>query len=495
MSIFTLFKSHPFIISAIATVLAVAGIAGGVLAWGPDRPTFTAEVPADYITFNSITDNSAYGDERNFFRVKPADAPNSAYSDNVALEAGKEYQGYVYFHNNAAANLNLVARDTTMRVELPAVVDGGAKTNAFINSPDAKPVEVFDDATLTSSSAVAIRMVPGSATIYSNGAVNGQKLDDSLITSGVKLGYDKLDGKVSGCSEFAGYVTFRFVADQPNFTVEKQVSEHGKNKWSKSYQAQPNETVDFLLKYKNTGTTLQKDVVIKDSLPKGMTYVTGSTTLGNPSNPQGVKTNDGVTATTGINVGSYNPGQNAWIIFSAKVDNKETLKCGENTLENKQIVETNNGSKSDTAKVVVTKTCPTPEPEPELKKIKVCRLKDKKYPVTIEESSFDSNKHSMDPADCEDKPTPEPEPQPEKIKVCDTKYNKIVNIDQSAYDENRSRYTADLSKCDEAKEGPAPEEPVAELPQTGPSGPVMSLVGLGTLSYTTALYLTSRRKF
>ena len=440
MNLLKKLQSHPVVSSFAAIIVAVAATAGVTLAWGPDRPTFTIQKPADYITFNSITNNPAYGDERNFFRVKPAAADNSAYSDTVALEPGKEYQGYVYFHNNAAANLNLVAKDTSMRVELPAVVNGSAKTNAFIRASNARPVEVFDDTTLTSSSAVALRMVPGSATIHSRGAVNGQQLSDSLITSGVKLGYSELNGDVPGCSKFAGYVTFRFVADQPNFTVDKKVSKHGENKWVESYKALPGETVDFLLQYKNTGTTKQSDVVIRDELPKGMTYVAGSAKLGNPSNPNGVKTDDGVT-TTGLNVGAYNPGQNAWIIFSAKVPTKEALACGVNTLKNTETVKTNNGSKSDTADVVVTKECDTTTPEE--KNIKVCEIETKKI-ITINENQFNDTKHTLDMSKCADTPT-------------------------------------------------TPATPT-ELPQTGVSAnSLASFLGLGALVYAGALYSASRR--
>ncbi len=37
-----------------------------IFAYGPERETFTIEKPASYITFNSITNNPNYGDERNF---------------------------------------------------------------------------------------------------------------------------------------------------------------------------------------------------------------------------------------------------------------------------------------------------------------------------------------------------------------------------------------------------------------------------------------------
>ena len=42
-------------LAAVAAVTAASAIA--VFAWGSNRKTFTMEKPADYITFNSITDN------------------------------------------------------------------------------------------------------------------------------------------------------------------------------------------------------------------------------------------------------------------------------------------------------------------------------------------------------------------------------------------------------------------------------------------------------
>lgn len=361
MSLFTYTRYVPKHFALILAAVTATATVATSLAWGPSRETYTTAQPADHVVFNSITDNPAYGDERDFMRIKPADAPNSAYSNKTKLEAGKEYQVYIYFHNNAAANLNLVANNSAVQTKLPAVVDGDTQAVTYISASNARPQKVWDEATLTSDSAMALRMVPGSATIHSKGAVDGKKLPDSIITSGAPLGYSALDGKVPGCAKFAGYVTFRFKADQPNFTASKMVSKHGENKWVESYDAKPGETVDYLLQYKNTGTTQQNNVVIKDTLPANMTYVAGSTKLGNPTNPGGVKASDNVTS-TGLNVGGYNPGQNAWVIFSAKAPAADKLTCGTNTLVNKQTVETANGSKSDTANVVLEKTCAAATP-------------------------------------------------------------------------------------------------------------------------------------
>lgn len=352
---------------AIAALTLAVATPAVLLAWGPDRPTFTIDDPAGYVTFNSITDNPAHGDERNFVQVKAADAPNSSYAESVDLQAGKEYTVFVYYHNNAASNLNAsgkgIAKDAYVRAEVPAVVNGSADVVGFVGASNAKPTRVWDEATFKSDSAMALRMVPGSATIYSKGAVDGAKLPDSIITTGAPLGYDALNGKVPGCEEFAGYVTFKVKADQPNFTVEKKVSKYGANSWVENYSAQPGETVDYLINYRNTGTTQQNNVVVKDELPAGMSYVNGSTVYGNSKNPNGTEASDNVTK-GGINVGSYAPGANAWVIFSAKVASKEDLECEQTTLRNVARVETNNGSKEDDAKVTVpAKECQPEEPK------------------------------------------------------------------------------------------------------------------------------------
>lgn len=373
-SVFAALKRAPKRAAAIAVIAAAVIVPASLFAWGPDRPTYTIEKPADHVVFNSITNNPAHGDERNFVQIKEASASSQTYAEEVALQPGKEYQVYVYYHNNAASNLNDaahnykgIAKDTMMRVQMPASVKAGekARITGVVSASNATPAQVWDEAYGSSASAVALRYVPNSATIHSFGAVNGKTLPDSLLTTGTHLGYDALDGKVPGCNEFSGYVTFKFKVDQPNFTVEKTVSLAGKNMFSESVTAKPGEEVEYKIQYKNTGTTQQNDVVIKDMLPKGVSYVAGSTVAASSaSNGQYVKVSDNVT-TSGINLGSYAPNGNAYVKFRAKVvDNTKLEKCGLNTLVNTATAETNNGSKSDTANVVVSKDCKPNECKP-----------------------------------------------------------------------------------------------------------------------------------
>lgn len=347
--------------AAVAIVAAAVIVPATLFAWGPDRPTYTIEHPADHVTFNSITNNPAHGDERNFVQVKPATAPDSAYAESVNLEAGKEYTVYMYYHNNAASNLNAsgkgIAHGTYVRAALPAIVNGSANVVGHVGASNAQPKDVWDEASFKSTSDIAVRYIPGSATIHSFGAVNGKKLADSIVTTGAPIGYSDLNGELPGCNEYAGYVTFKVKADQPNFSVSKTVRISGTKDWKESVQAKPGDSVDYQIEYKNIGTTKQNDVVIRDILPAGMTYVNGSTKYVNASNPNGAQASDNITK-NGINIGNYTPGANAYVKFTAKVPTNDQLpKCGNNLFHNVARAETNNGSKEDSADVTVPKEC------------------------------------------------------------------------------------------------------------------------------------------
>ena len=367
--LFTILRNAPKRFSAIVAVLAVAVIVpAALLAWGPDRPTYTIEQPADHVTFNSITNNPNIGDERNFVGIREA-GTNTTWTDNMNVEKGKEYTVRVYVHNNAAANLNKVAHNVTAKVNLPTTTAKSIQVDGLISSTNASPTEVWDQANFKSTENFNLAYVAGSLKFENNAfGAAGTPISESVFTNaGAKLGYDKLDGDIPGCFQYAGYLSFKVkpqFAPTGDFTMNKKVSKHGANQWSKEYTATPGETVDYLINYKNTGEAQQDNVVIKDALPAGTSYVAGSSVLGSALYPNGIKTNDGVTTATGINVGSYKNGGNAWVIFSAKIGAAKELICGKNTLVNKATVETGYGTKEDTANVIVNNECKPQECKP-----------------------------------------------------------------------------------------------------------------------------------
>lgn len=357
-------------VALIAVLVAAVVVPASLLAWGPGRPTFTEQNPASYITFNSITNNSVYGDERLFATIKDASNPNQPWQDEITVEPGKEYVVRMYVHNNAAAHLNLVAKNVRVSAAISTETSTENFISTFISADNANPQKVWDDVKLVSDKKFNIAYVPGSATWHNNGVgknPEGAKLSDSIITgSGALIGHNALDGKIPGCYEYSGWVYFRVkpqFAEQPNYKIEKKVSKHGANKWVENYEAKPGETVDYLINVTNTGDTQLDNVVIKDMLPSHMSYVAGSSVLGNSHHPNGIKTDDGVT-TKGLNVGSYAPGGNAWIIFSAKVANKDKLPCGKATLRNVARVTARDSYKEDSANVIVKRVCQPGETPP-----------------------------------------------------------------------------------------------------------------------------------
>jgi uncharacterized repeat protein (TIGR01451 family) len=477
-NLFTKLRQAPkHIFAIVAVVAAVITVPAALLAWGPDRKTFTIDNPADHVTFNSITNNPNIGDERNFVGIREVGSNNTWY-DTMDVKEGKEYFVRLYVHNNAATSLNAsgegIAKDVKAIVNLPTNTAKSIQVNGFINSSNATPREVYDHATFTSNKDFNLSYVSNSLKYENNaGTFN---LPESIFTSnGAKLGYDKMDGSIPGCFGFSGYVTFKVkpqIAKTTDFTLQKKVSKHGAAQWVENYDAKPGETVDFLLAYKNTGEVQHNNVTFRDTLPKGLTYVPNSTTWSNASN-KNVKTSDNIIS-TGINVGAYAPGANAFTVFSAKVAEAKDLECGTNKLINKGKVNADEYSLEDDATVTVPKEC-----QPEVKKIKVCDLTTKQV-ITIDEKDFNSSKHSKDLAGCKETPG--------TINVCELSTKKIVTIKESDFD--ASKYSKNLNDC---KETPITPEVPTELPETGVADAIAKIAGAISLTSATAYYLASRR--
>lgn len=375
----TLFTTRIQTITSLATSRAgmyaavaatVLGVGGSVLAYGPERPTYTIEKPADKITFNAITNNPNYGDERNFLLIK--DAANTSaggWSDTVDVQDGKEYVVRLYVHNNAADNLNLVAENTRVKVNVPTNTATSLKLDGFISANNASPAQVWDDVVMRSDKKFNIAYVQGSTRYHNNvNPAEGFALPDSIVTSaGAQVGHEKMDGRVPGCFKYSGIATFKIKVrgeKTPDFNVKKEVRLQGTEQWSKSVVAKPGQKVDYRIGYDNTGEAQQNNVVVKDALPAGIKYENGTTSVKNAANPNGLKVSDSITTTQGINIGNYGPKANAFTYFSATLPNGDVLQCGENKLVNTATVDTDNGSKSDTAEVVINTECQPNECKP-----------------------------------------------------------------------------------------------------------------------------------
>lgn len=377
---------------AAAAVVTVAS-AVSVFAWGPSRATYTMANPADHITFNSIVDNNQeVGDERYFVSASPytGNASNNVWSDNTVVEDGKEYVVRMYVHNNAASNLNLIAKDVRAYINLPTEASDSITVEGTIYSSNANPTKVWDQTNFTSKNGENFNLtyVEGSAKYYNtkNGVLREFSLDtanyDLFTNKGVLLGYDSMNGEIPGCIEYSGYVTFHVKAQYevtPDILITKEVQVDGAEGWSTAVLAEAGDKINYRIQFKNTSKITMEDVIIRDILPKGLTYVEGSTKVYNANNPNGVKVSDNIVSDTGINIGDYGAGANAWIYFSVTVDQSMNEKCENTILRN--VIQANGGygTKEDYADVAVEgQVCdepdkpvtptPTPNPTPELPK-------------------------------------------------------------------------------------------------------------------------------
>lgn len=431
--LFSAMRNAPKRASAVFAMIAAAILVPtALLAWGPDRPTFTEQTPASYVTFNSITNNSNYGDERNFVTIK--DTANTAaggWTDEINIQQGKEYWVRAYVHNNAAENLDLVAQNVTAKFNVPTQTAKRIQIDGYISSSNANPTEVWDQAVFSSDKRFKINYVPGSATFTNNVFTGGTALSDNVVSSGALLGYNQLDGKIPGCFQFSGYVIFKVKPQIEDFTVEKTVRVNGvaDKTFKENVSVNPGDKVDYQIHFKNTGDTQLTNVSIRDILPTGMKYVPGSTKLHNDSGTRSVA--DGIT-TNGLNIGGYLPNAGAYLLFTAQAGNSSELPCGPQTMRNTAMATTTAGQEQDTADVSVNNGQCAPG------KITVCELATKKI-ITIDETAFDASKHSKNVADCNVPPTP------------------------------------------------------SELPTTGPAETALSILGLGSLVASAGYYISSRR--
>lgn len=355
-------------IGVLLSLLAITVILPALsFAWGPDRPTFTEESPADYVTFNSITNNRKWGDERNFMRVRDI-ASGEMFKDTAALQPGKKYEVIILYHNNAKSTLNAggtgIAKDAFARTEIPARVTRGStdtKAMAYVGASNANPTSVYDHISFSNPTQndISLRYIEGTGKFTSNGAVNGAAISENLFKAGgVKLGYESLNGTLPGCDQYSGYITFTLVADAPSFTFQKDVRLAGTKDWQDSISVNKGDKVEYRLGYKNTGTVEQQAVTMKDTIPQGVNYIAGQTDLINAANPNGKRLGDGIAA-GGVNIGSYTPGSNAFLYFFATID---ATPC--TVLVNTAAVETLNGYIKDTATVKVNGECKQQECKP-----------------------------------------------------------------------------------------------------------------------------------
>jgi len=354
--------------SALFNLIRVAS----VIAWGPvDRDTYTMAEPADHAVFNSITDNAAVGDERNFVRVTEVNTEggHNTYENEVHVVGGKDYEVSIYYHNNASATYNDaahnykgVAQGVYVAAKFPDELKAGdrGQIDGTIHSSTTDPADVWDEAFLIADENVKISYIVDSAKIF-NGwdDLSGTVLPSEELFSadGTKIGVKKLNGLIPGCDEYSGTVVFRIHAEKviepsSSFEMEKKVSVDGGETWTDAATVEPGKELKFRIIYRNTGNVPQ-NVTVFDTLEDGigMEYILGSTVIiangyetMTTSETEIVHNDDiisvidkdgkGTLFNGGVNIGEIAAGKTMEIRYRVKVKEAESFECGKTIMYN-----------------------------------------------------------------------------------------------------------------------------------------------------------------
>ncbi|MGH3757153.1 hypothetical protein [Actinophytocola sp.] len=306
-------------------------------------------------------DDPEWGDERSFLSLRAVGDENWISDDTLQVRPGGRYEAWISFHNDALAGSESVSRETRVSATLPATVDGRERATGVVTSGTAEPPKVWRSLVVaTSGSPVAIRIASDTAKLYTKRVPAGIPVPAGELFSprGVLVGCDGMTGDVTGEDDCRGEVRFEFVADQPGFTVTQRAAERGSKQYEYTPRVRPGGELDIKVKYENTGTMQQDDVIIKYSLPGELVYVRGTTAVSNSTtgNEWRQIDNDGVVR-RGVNLGSFAPEAALYLRLTVRVTQTAGSRCGTNRVLGTATAETHNGSKSHELAVEIDRAC------------------------------------------------------------------------------------------------------------------------------------------
>jgi uncharacterized repeat protein (TIGR01451 family) len=280
----------------------------------------------------------------------------AGYNDVVAVQ--------VVYNNTEEPQSNKVATNLRVKINIPTTAGANQTITTKTSADNSNTVNGSAKVTLSRSDAY-LQYIPGTATWKHADTANGpmtvtQKVSDDVVMSANGLVLEN----ENPCQ--AGSIVVQARVMVPGVSVDKYVRHNGDKDWARSITAKPGDVLQYEIAYKNTGNTNQADVEFRDKLPKGVTYVPGSTMLKNSTYSNGTKVTSDAVVTDGITTGTYLPGAAGYVMFNVKVDSADKLACGTNTLRNVAFVQPKDMNYYyNTADVVVNKECQPEQPQPQ----------------------------------------------------------------------------------------------------------------------------------
>lgn len=349
----SLMRGKVGITSVAAAVIGATLLGSSANAWGPTRDTYTWARPADHVTFNSIIDDKYWGDERGFTVIKDlgtseantgevaagkttgeiknndevstdqASKTDTDFKEVETAQDGHYYMVKMLVHNNAASNLNLTAKDVnvgayiekgygkaiTIQTDINAS-NCGANTLGSAGSPCWFWDEAYIKAADGDDSQYKASYVEDSLRYYNNKRLfsssdggftfDGDNDDANLTTAkGVKIGYDKMDGNIPGCSKYMGFVTFIVKVEKKadtdtssaNYIFYKRSRLAGTESggWSTQTTAKPGDTIEFQVGLRNIGKATLTNPIIQDTMGRTVAFKLNQNNATNPDSDNSEK--------------------------------------------------------------------------------------------------------------------------------------------------------------------------------------------------------------
>jgi len=283
---------------------------------------------------------SANADEKPEFNIfKPYVHHQTQNHDYFLLDVKNETQGtdwgfpvsaedddvlvfYLYYHNGI---VDTTAKNTTLKVKLPTGegehfdVTGSLWADNAENATKSNPLRQSVGVNLDSTG--SLKYIYGSAKWFPDRKdwrtdsptpfPDGQNGDD-LFAGGINI------GSIKGCWEYSGAIVFKVKVNEQeqvqNLTIEKTASNMTlATGFGDSVNAKNNDRLRFKLDIKNTGDTTLHNVILRDTLPQYISYISDTSRL------DGNFINDGITSGT-INIGSLESGVTRSLTFEALIN-------------------------------------------------------------------------------------------------------------------------------------------------------------------------------
>ena len=159
-------------------------------------------------------------------------AAGGKYVTEMEIEANKDYEVYIYYHNNASRTLNDkahnykgVAYNTKLATDFPSKLAAGKRGQVYasISSPTATPEKVWDEAFITAKEDMTLHYVTGSAKIHNSWDTNGAIVPTYMFSpEGTYLGMNELNGMIFGCGEFSGHIIYTIRTKSANDDVKEK---------------------------------------------------------------------------------------------------------------------------------------------------------------------------------------------------------------------------------------------------------------------------------